>query len=165
MAPMPAWGKGNEKPKTGPTHRRRSVERHTLFFNLAHEAGAATSTYYLIVAGKEYRLSPMTENARLLSRARRTNRFLRAVPDHQVTHGCENVELAGGGVQLCYVKSDPDTRTGTWAMSSCSSTCRRRPDAPTGGPPASRPGRSLSAVGSTGTRRRRPWTTSWRSRR
>ena len=119
LAPvLPAWGKDREKPKAGPTDRRRPLERHTLFFNLAHEAGAATSTYYLIVAGTEYRLNPITENARPLTRARRTNRFLRAVPDHQVTHVVESVDLAGSAVQLCYVKSDPDPMTGTWAMSS-----------------------------------------------
>ena len=110
----PTWG----QPGKASTGQGRPRERHTLFFNLAHEPGVATSSYYLIVAGREYRLGPVSESPQLLTRARQTNRFLQGVPDHQLTHVVADVSLPGDAVQVCYVKADPDLVSGTWKMSS-----------------------------------------------
>ena len=119
LAPaLPASGRGNEELEETPRPGRPSLEQHTLFFNLAHEPDAATSTYYLVAGGRQYPLSPITENAGILNAVRQGNRFLRGVPDDQITHAVQNVELPSDAVQLCYVKSNPDTTTGKWSMSS-----------------------------------------------
>jgi hypothetical protein len=92
-------------------------ESRTLFFNLAHEDFNAT-THHLVVGRNKYQLVKVKENPRVLAKARRTNRFLRGVPDDQVTHHVENVELNLNKTQLSYVISSQNLASGTWNMSS-----------------------------------------------
>src|SRR5262245_26538091 len=97
---------------------RRPIERRTLFFNFSHEADAATATYILVAGARRYRLRRLQENDVVLKRARLTNTFLQGVPDSALTHVIQNAALPADAVQLNYVVKNPDTTTGTWAMSS-----------------------------------------------
>jgi hypothetical protein len=64
---------------------RHGKAAYTLFFNLSHEAFAAT-TYFLVGGGQRYPLTKVSEKPQVLARARQANAFLRAVPDDQITH-------------------------------------------------------------------------------
>jgi hypothetical protein len=74
----------------------------TLFFNLSHEAFADT-TYFLVGGGRRYALTKASDEPQVLARARQANAFLRAVPNGQITHHCENVVLATDAVTLSYL--------------------------------------------------------------
>jgi hypothetical protein len=95
----------------------RGKER-PLFFNLSHEEGFAGKTYFLTGGGRRYALTKVADQPQVLSRARGTNAFLRAVPDSQITHHVENAVFATDSVTLLYVSSDIDPQAGTWSMSS-----------------------------------------------
>ena len=112
---MATWA--NELSKSG-RHARRCFERHTLFFNFAHEPDAVTARYFLVAGKRRYRLRPVKKHAAVLSYARKRNRFLRQVPDEAFTHVVSNAAFSADSVQLCYVIKDPDTTAGTWSMSS-----------------------------------------------
>lgn len=94
----------------------RATEQRTLFFNLSHENHAG-KTYYLTGGGQRYRLTPVADRPDVLSKARQSNAFLRAVPDNQITHHVENAVFAADTVTLCYVSADLNTQAGTWSMS------------------------------------------------
>lgn len=94
----------------------RPVEVRTLFFNFSHE-DYANKTYYLVAAGRKYRLTRVIDKPSVLVLERNRNTFLRQVSKLNVTHHLENVELAGDAVQLCYVTSDENQASGTWKMS------------------------------------------------
>lgn len=92
------------------------TEARTLFFNFAHEDFADT-THHLVLGGQRHALTRTRDRPAVLVEARRTNAFLRSVPDAQLTHHLEAVETPTGAVQLAYVLSQADTGAGTWSMS------------------------------------------------
>ena len=92
-------------------------ERRTLFFNFSHDDYEG-HTYYLVMGTHRYCLERVEERHPEVTRARQTNMFLRALPTGAVTHVIENFQLAEDAVLLGYMIKDPDTSTGTWAMSS-----------------------------------------------
>ena len=92
------------------------TERRTLFFNFAHEDFARTA-HHLVVGRNKYPLTKVSDKPHVLRQARQTNAFLRGVPDNQITHHLENVELPANTVQLSYVISSENKTTGTWNMS------------------------------------------------
>jgi hypothetical protein len=96
---------------------RKGEERQTLFFNLSHEDHEG-HTYYFVLGKNRYFLERVQEGHPTLARARQTNVFLRALPAGAVTHVIENIQLPDDAVLLGYTIKDPDTSTGTWAMSS-----------------------------------------------
>jgi hypothetical protein len=99
--------------------RPRGKTRRTLFFNFAHlGAGGASTTHYLYMGGRKYRLTPVTQRPDVLARARRRNEFLAAVPDNQITHHVTGVETANDAITLAYATCNENTTTGTWEMSS-----------------------------------------------
>ena len=53
----------------------------------------------------------------MLARARRSNSFLRRVPDRQITHHIEGTSFTEDKVSLVYLSSDIDSGAGTWSMS------------------------------------------------
>ena len=89
----------------------------TLFFNLSHEDHEG-HTYYLVMGKHRHRLERVHQAHPTLARVRRTNLFLRALPPDLITHVIENVQLPANAVLLGYTIKDPDTSSGTWAMSS-----------------------------------------------
>ena len=105
----PSGAPGNGVPVG--SHRPR-----TLFFNLAHEDVAATD-HYLHVAGQKIRLAKTHEKPEVLALARRSNAFLRSIPDRHITHHLENVALPADTVLLAYISSNEDPVSGTWSMS------------------------------------------------
>jgi len=98
--------------QTAPHH----TKAYTLFFNLSHEA-FADKTYFLVGGGQRYALTKVSDEPRVLARARQANAFLRAVPNNQITHHSENVVLAADAVTLSYLYADIDPQAGTWSMS------------------------------------------------
>ena len=90
---------------------------HTLFFNFSHEDHEG-HTYYLLMGKRRYRLERVHREHPALARLRKTNRFLRALPPGALTHVIENIQVAADEVVLSYMIKDPDTASGTWAMSS-----------------------------------------------
>jgi len=96
-----------------------ATERRTLFFNFAHEPDHATATYHVVIAGRRYELQRLDgpASAAILGRERATNAFLRAVPDHALTHVVENAISLVDHVQLVHAVRGADFKTGTWSMS------------------------------------------------
>ena len=92
------------------------TEARTLFFNFAHENPGST-THHLVLGGQRHVLTRTRDKPEVLVEARRTNAFLRGVPDGQITHHLESVETPTAAVQLAYVLSGADTGAGTWSMS------------------------------------------------
>ena len=92
-------------------------ETQTLFFNLSHE-DYGNKTYYLTGGGDRYALTRVKERPEVLARARQTNKFLRGVPDDQITHHVEHVVSASDSVTIFYSGPDIDPEAGTWSMSS-----------------------------------------------
>jgi hypothetical protein len=87
----------------------------TLFFNLSHLRGAAT-THYLYMAGRKYQLQAVQDDPRVLAEARRHNGFLLALPDDQVTHYAAGVHTADDAVTLAYLTCNENPDAGTWEM-------------------------------------------------
>ena len=110
VSPLLSSCGGGDDPPARPTHQR------TLFVNLSHENHAG-KTYYLTGGGRRFALTPTADRPEVLTRARQTNAFLRAVPDDQITHHVENATFASDSVTLCYVSSEIDSQAGTWTMS------------------------------------------------
>jgi hypothetical protein len=98
--------------------RRGQTVGHTLFFNFSHESDAASAQYFLLARGRRYAVDPIRNHAVTLAEARRSSAFLRRIPDDAVTHAVKGVVFADNAVHLCYVLKNPDTDSGTWAMSS-----------------------------------------------
>jgi hypothetical protein len=99
-----------------PSHGRGKT-KVTRFFNLSHLRGAPT-THYLYMGGRKYALTSVADKPQVLRQERRTNAFLRAVPDDQITHHVKNVEIANDAVQLAYLTCNENTGSGTWEMTS-----------------------------------------------
>ena len=99
----------------GGCHKDEQVEPGTIFFNLSHLD--ASKTYFLTGGGKSYRLTKVSDNPEVLTRARRTNSFLQRVPDGNITHHIVGTSFAEDSVSLVYLSSDIDTAAGTWEMS------------------------------------------------
>ncbi len=95
---------------------RKREERHTLFFNFSHEDHEG-HTYYFLMGTQRYPLERVHRDHPALSGARQTNAFLRALPPGAITHVIENIHLPADAVLLGYSIKDPETGTGTWAMS------------------------------------------------
>ena len=74
-------------------------------------------TYFLTGGGKAYRLTKVSDGPDVLARARRSNSFLRQVPDRQITHHIEGASFTEDKVSLVYLSSDIDGGAGTWSMS------------------------------------------------
>lgn len=116
---LAACGGGDQEQSAGGEASRPGVgatRPRTLFFNLAHENVAATE-HYLHAAGRKIRLAKTHEKPDVLATARRSNAFLRSVPDHQITHHLESVALPADIVVLAYISSNEDPATGDWSMS------------------------------------------------
>jgi hypothetical protein len=92
--------------------------RRTLFFNFSHETDHATAAYFLVAGKHRYNLRRLGSNDATLARERENNRFLQGVPDASLTHVLENVALPADAVVLCYTVKNPDTKAGTWSLSS-----------------------------------------------
>ena len=92
-------------------------EVRTLFVNLAHENHAGKS-YFFEGGGQSHRLTRVADKPHVLARERRANNFLSAVPDDQITHHIENVNLPVDSVAIIYVGADIDQSAGTWQMAS-----------------------------------------------
>ena len=99
-----------------------AAERHTLFFNFSNvnfaNGAQSNSTHYFFISGRHYRLGPISEKPHLLARARLTNRFLTEVPDQQITHFAEGVDLPSDSSTLGYSYMDANTSTGTYSLTS-----------------------------------------------
>lgn len=97
----------------------RPTEQRTLFFNFAHEPDHETTTYEMVIGGRHHRLQHVKAqgSAAILHRERLGNAFLRALPDHALTHIVETAVVPADTVQLVHVVSSPDRNTGTWSMS------------------------------------------------
>ena len=91
----------------------RSVR--TLFFNLSHLPGA--TSHSLFMGGRKYVLTRVQDAPQVLVTARRTNAFLRAVPDDQITHHAVGVETSDDIVSLGYLSCNENPATGYWEMS------------------------------------------------
>ena len=98
-----------------PAHAR--FEQRDYFFNFAHEAEHETATYYLVAGGTRVKLNRAQDHPGVLKQHRKKNRFLRNVPDDQLTHFVQNVRLSADFVTMSYVIQGDDTSTGTWNMS------------------------------------------------
>ena len=98
----------------GGCHHDEEVKPGTTFFNLSHLD--SSKAYFLTGGGHSYRLTKVSENPDVLARARRSNSFLRRVPDWQITHHIEGTSLAEDKVSLVYLSSDIDKAAGTWEM-------------------------------------------------
>jgi hypothetical protein len=92
-------------------------EQRDYFFNFAHEAEHQTATYYLVAGGTRVALKRAQDNLGVLKQHRKKNRFLRNVPDDQITHYVQNVRLSADFVTMSYVIQGGNTSTGTWNMS------------------------------------------------
>jgi len=102
----------------GQVFRPRPVrERRTFFINLSHESYSGHD-YRMLLGGQVYQLRELAKGDASLARERRTNRFLSAVPDYNITHVLENVMLSANEVQLTYTVKDPNFTAGDWQMSS-----------------------------------------------
>jgi hypothetical protein len=104
------------KPSPGAAHVQENRTR-TLFFNLSHEDHEG-HTYYLVLGKHRHRLETVHPAHPGFARARRANPFLRALPPGLITHVIEDIRLPADEVLLSYTIKDPDTTSGTWAMSS-----------------------------------------------
>ncbi len=114
LSPLLATCGGNDPdPATPPPGK----ETRTLFFNLSHEDHAG-KIYFLTGGGDRYALTRVQDRPDVLARERLNNKFLRGVPDDQITHHVENVVSASDSVTLFYNGPDIDPAAGTWAMSS-----------------------------------------------
>jgi hypothetical protein len=92
-------------------------EQRDYFFNFAHEAEHPSATYYLVAGGTRVRLKRAQDNPGVLKQHRKKNRFLRNVPDDQITHYVQNVRLSADFVTMSYVIQGASTSAGTWNMS------------------------------------------------
>ncbi|MDQ6780956.1 MAG: twin-arginine translocation signal domain-containing protein, partial [Candidatus Eremiobacteraeota bacterium] len=108
---LASCGGSDSAPDTPPAR-----ETQTLFFNLAHE-DAGDKAYYLTGGGQRYALTRVSAQPEVLARERQNNKFLRGVPDDQITHHVENVVTASDSVTLFYSGPDIDPAAGTWSMS------------------------------------------------
>jgi hypothetical protein len=101
----------------GPQREKRKKEKRTLFFNLSHESYSGHE-YHLVTGTLRHRLRELAPGDATLARARRSNNLLAAVPDNQITHVAETVELHADSMNFGYVMKDANTTTGEWQMSS-----------------------------------------------
>lgn len=108
---LAACGGGSDNTPSPP-----ATERRTLFFNFSHESFDDT-THHLVVGANRYELTRTQDKPQVLAESRKTNKFLVGVPDDQVTHHLEAVELLANAVQLTYVIRDENKVAGTWSMS------------------------------------------------
>ena len=92
-----------------------TVETRNLFFNLSHLRTPASDHHFVIV-GRKYRLTRTQDDPQVLATERRTNAFLKAVPDDQITHHAVGVEIPGDIVSMAYVSANENAATGTWEM-------------------------------------------------
>ena len=95
----------------------RETEERTLFFNLSHLKGRAT-THFLYLAGRKYRMTSVAERPDVLALERRRNEFLASVPDDQITHHVQGALVPKQAMALAYSTSDENSVDGTWAMTS-----------------------------------------------
>ena len=93
----------------------RQPEVRTIFFNHSH-LDYAGKQMMLQVGMKRYALRPIAEKADVLARERAHNRFLSAVPDPQITHAVEGVEVDPEYISLGCVYTL--TGNGQWTMAS-----------------------------------------------
>src|SRR5262245_31865941 len=105
------------KPTTAPPRPGRGRSRVNLFFNLSHLRNVDTA-HYLYLGGKKYALTRTADKPEALRHERRTNAFLQAVPDDQITHHVKNVDISNDVISLAYVTCNENATTGTWAMTS-----------------------------------------------
>ena len=99
----------------GPQREKRKKEKHTLFFNLSHESYSGHE--YHLVTGTLRRRSANLRRRCDTRRARRSNNLLASVPDNQITHVAETVELHADSMNFGYVMKDANTTTGKSQMS------------------------------------------------
>ena len=97
-------------------HRRHEKEFRDLFLNLSHQSYAGRE-YHLVLGKQRHRLRELQSGDRVLARHRQHNQLLSQLPDSQITHVIENVQLATDQVHLSYLISEPDTTSGKWYMS------------------------------------------------
>lgn len=105
--------------KESERHRRRrrhKKERRNLFLNLSHQSYSGRE-YYLVLGKHRHRLRELPSGDPVLAKHRQHNQLLAQIPDSQITHVIENVELSTDQVHLSYLVSEPDTTTGKWFMS------------------------------------------------
>jgi hypothetical protein len=114
---LPPWlsscGGGGDDSRPQPL---RATRQRLLFFNLSGETRTAASEHFLTIAGQRLRLIPKTEAPEVLEQARRSNRFLAALPDERITHHLQ-ADLPADTVALGYVSCMEDPASGTWSMS------------------------------------------------
>ena len=87
----------------------------TLFFNLSH-FGDIETDHHLYLAGRKYTLARVQDAPGVLAAHRRSNAFLRAVPDHKITHQATGVLAPLFTVALGYATCNENPDLGTWEM-------------------------------------------------
>jgi hypothetical protein len=97
--------------------KKPSLEQRDYFFNFAHEADHQSATYYLLAGGIRVKLDRVQDHPGVLKQHRKKNRFLRNVPDDQLTHVVQNLRLSADFVTMSYVIQGGNTSAGTWNMS------------------------------------------------
>jgi len=107
-------GSDDEIPK--PTPEPPKGATRTLFFDLSAEVPG--KTWYYHGGGQTLTLTAVADKPDVLAGARTKNRFLSKVPDANLTHHLEGVQVAEDSVTLSYLSADIDTTAGTWQMSS-----------------------------------------------
>ena len=102
-------GGDDPAPQPGP----RVTETRTIFFNHSHLNHAGKQMMFQ-VGRTRHRLRPIAEVPDVLVRERANNRFLSAVPDTQITHAVEGVEVDAEYVTVgCAFTA---TANGQWTM-------------------------------------------------
>ena len=94
---------------------RRRKSRRTLFFNFAH-LGNVDTQHYLYMGGQKYGLTRVADRPQVLRNERRSNAFLRAVPNDQITHHVRNVAAPDDVITLAYTTCNENPATGAWEM-------------------------------------------------
>lgn len=90
--------------------------QRTLFFNLSH-LDHANRDYGLVAGRRVVKLVPTAADPAVLAQARTNNAFIASVPDEQVTHHVEGLELANDIVTLGFVvETVPGDTSGRWTM-------------------------------------------------
>ena len=97
----------------GSSKKSDTKETRIFYFDLSRSD--PSYKYYLVAGGNALKLKAMTADS--ISEARRGNPFLSAVPDSNITHSTESIEMPANDVQICFIRGvKPSDTSGRWIM-------------------------------------------------